>query len=273
MVAVRSIAAGLIVREPSAMPKTIRRLKPRRAAAPIAVALIATVLKFAGGASAEPPFEEPRHVGLQPSLSLNEARSRCAPALAVPEPGVPDEVCSVAKFGRVGAVAGHEFYYARYDFHDVKPEPPDIATPRVVIFESASSAMVRPILISGDDPEIEYEKPVILHSGGRTVLHIPASESGTGNFNHEIVYVWAQDGWHDADVTSWLRDLAHRLPKGLAVWKGVYPDYAKMEAETPLWRVKSDGNCCPTGGSAKIDLQWRGERIAVRGVRVEKGGE
>lgn len=72
---------------------------------------------------------------------------------------------------------------------------------------------------------------------------------------------------------SWLSDLGHRLPKGLAVWKGVYPDYAKMNADTPLWREKVDGNCCPTGGEAKIDLQWQGDRIALRGFRIGKSTE
>jgi hypothetical protein len=255
----------MIVREPSAMPKAIRQTRNRRTAAPIAVALVATALKLAGGASAEPPYEEPRHLGVQPALSVNDARSRCATALTM-----PDELCSVGEFGRVGVVAGQEIFYARYVYHDIKPEAPDLAIPRVVIFESASSGMVRPSLISGDDPAFEYEKPVIVHAGVRTILHVPANESGTGNFNHEIVYVWRPDGWHDADVTSWLRDLARRLPKGLAVWKGVYSDYVKMKAETPLWRVDVDGNCCPSGGGAKIDLQWQGDHIAVRGVRVTK---
>jgi hypothetical protein len=65
-----------------------------------------------------------------------------------------------------------------------------------------------------------------------------------------------------------IRDLDHRLPKGFGVQKGIYPDYTKMTASTPLWR-NSEGPC-PTGGRATVDLQWHGDRIALRGLRIEK---
>jgi len=68
-----------------------------------------------------------------------------------------------------------------------------------------------------------YDKPEILRAGGGVVLHGPAYESGTGNFNRELLYAWTNDGWHDADVTGWLDELKRRLPKGLGVLKGVFP--------------------------------------------------
>jgi len=199
-------------------------------------------------------------------MNAAEAKSRCAPALVTAH-----ETCAVDAFGNIGAFRGRDFFYARYTFKSA--DPADLPYPRVVIFEKASSAMLHPILISGADPAFDYRKPVIVRGGGRMVLHIPAYESGTGNFNRESVYVWAGDGWRDADVKSWLADLARRLPKGLAVWKGVYPDYAAMKADTPLWQIKNDPNCCPTGGHAEIDLEWHGNRLAVRRLRVGKGGD
>jgi hypothetical protein len=239
---------------------TARQRNPRPPAAVIGAAFIVATLSAAGAA---PLYEEPRHLSVQPSISQSDARSRCAPTLAM-----PDRACSVGEFGRIGTVAGHEYFYAHYDYRDVPPTPPDIPYPRIVIFEGEPSAMLRPILISGEDPAIHYEPPVILHAGGRLVLHIPASESGSAQLNHEIMYVWAQDGWRDVDVTSWLGDLDHRLAKGLGVQKGIYPDYAKMTASTPLWR--NNEAPCPTGGRASMDLQWRGDRIALRGLRIEK---
>ena len=216
---------------------------------------------LAGAARAD----EPAHLEAQPAIAASEAQARCAPAL------VKDgEACKVDEFGRVGAVAGHDFSYALYEFSTTPDDP--LAYWRAVIFERLPAAMLRPILISGDDGAFSYDKPRILHSAGRVLLHIPAWESGTGNFNREILYVWAKDGWRDVDVTSWLGDLGERLPKGFGVWKGVYPDYVTMKAETPLWR-EGDGNACPSGGLARIDLQWRGDRIAVRRVRIRKAGE
>ena len=93
---------------------------------------------------------------------------------------------------------------------------------------------------------------------------MPAYESGTGNFNRELLHVWAKDAWHD--------ELDRRLPRGLVILKGVYPDYEKMTAETPVWR-QEDGPQCAEGGRAHVELQWRGDRIAVGIVRIGKAGE
>jgi hypothetical protein len=101
---------------------------------------------------------------------------------------------------------------------------------------------------------------------------VPTYESGTGNFNRELLSAWANEGWHDVDVTGGLNELKQRLPKGLSVLKGVYPDHATKTAETPLWHDQ-DGPTCAEGGRAHIDLQWRGDRIAVGSVRLAKAGE
>ncbi|HEX9521823.1 MAG TPA: hypothetical protein VF949_02575 [Reyranella sp.] len=82
----------------------------------------------------------------------------------------------------------------------------------------------------------------------------------------------ANDAWHDADVTAWHDELARRLPNGLVILKGVYPDYETMTAETPVW-LEQDGPQCAEGGRANVELQWRGDRIAVGGVRIGKAGE
>jgi len=237
-------------------------LGPSIGAALAAGVLIAPLLFMTAGA------EEPRHLDAEALLSLANAKSRCAATLVK-----AGEACEVGDFGRAGTVAGHDFSWVRYDF---KPAPGDAlhALPwsRVVILERLAAGMLRPILISGDDAAFGYGKPEILRAGGRVVLHVPAYESGTGNFNRELLYAWANDGWRDVDVTAWLGELKQRLPKGLGVLKGVYPNYAKMTAETPLWR-EQDGPTCAQGGRAHVDLQWRGDRIAVGGVRIDKAGE
>ena len=143
--------------------------------------------------------EEPRHLDAEALLSLADAKSRCAATLVK-----AGEACEVGDFGPAGTVAGHDFSWVRYDF---KPAP----------------GMLRPILISGDDAAFGYGKPEILRAGGRIVLHVPAYESGTGNFNRELLYAWANDGWRDVDVTAWLGELKQRLPKGLGVLRESIP--------------------------------------------------
>jgi hypothetical protein len=44
-----------------------------------------------------------------------------------------------------------------------------------------------------------------------------------------------------------------------------------MTAETPVWR-QEDGRQCAEGGRAHVELQWRGDRIAVGIVRIGKAG-
>ena len=78
--------------------------------------------------------------------------------------------------------------------------------------------------------------------------------------------------WREGDSQSWLADLAPQLPGDRAVWKGVYPDYSTMTAETPLWRL-GDANACPTGGRANIVLGWSFDRVVLRSVQVERAGE
>jgi hypothetical protein len=176
--------------------------------------------------------DDPHHLDLQIAINLREARSRCAPILVK-----GGDVCLVGEFGHIGTVAGHEFLYAQYDF---KPAPgistASLAYSRMVVFERPPSAMLRPILVSGDDAAFFYQSPKLLHSGGRILLHVPATENGSGNFNREMLYVQVKDGWRDVDVMSWQDELAHRLPNGLAVRQGVYPNYTMMAAATPLWR-------------------------------------
>jgi hypothetical protein len=227
----------------------------------LALGLGGNYADLAGAALAD----EPAHIVAQAAMAASEAQARCAPALVK-----AGETCKVDEFARVGAVAGHDFSYALYEFTTAPDDP--LPYLRVVIFERLPAAMLRPILISGDDGAFSYDKPRIIRSAGRVLLQIPAWESGTGNFNREILYVWAKDAWRDVDVTSWLDDLSHRLPQGLGVQKGVYPDYVTMKAETPLWRDDDGGNC-PNGGLARIDLQWRGDRIAISRVRIRKAGE
>jgi hypothetical protein len=211
--------------------------------------------------------EEARHLDAQ-AMSASNARAQCAPELVK-----AGETCAVEQFDRIGTVGAREFSFALYRF-EPSPDNPRAPLPyaRVIVFERLASSMVRPLLVSADDSAFFYDTPVILHSAGRVLLHIPATEDGTGNFNRETLYVWVNDGWRDIDVTSWLTDLEHRLPKGLTMQKGVYPNYATMSASTLLWRAK-DAVCCGTGGRAAIRLEWQGDRVALGSYRIEPAGK
>ena len=200
----------------------------------------------------------------KPVVSAVEAETGCIAALDGREAG---ETCSIAEFGEIGAVEGRRFHYAVYQYRSGRDGI--LHHTRVIVFEAAAPGMKRAVIATEADPAIGYDKPRLLRSGGRVLLHIPGSESGTGNFNRERLFVWRAGQWRDVDTTAWLDDLARRLPAGYGAWKGIYPDYVALKASTPLWR-KGDGNACPSGGRAYILLGWRGDRIVLRDVRLRK---
>ena len=192
----------------------------------------------------------------------SDARAGCLAAFAEPIVGTP---CVFEGFGDIAKLESRSFAYALYRF--AMPNGGSLGA-RVLIFERQQGGTLR-ILFA---PEIEggpFEKPKIIHSGASALLHIPGYETGTGNFNRERLFVWHRHAWRAVDTTSWLDTLQRRLPKGLGAWKGIYPDYRRMTAATPLWR-EGDGNASPTGGRAALRLELRGDRIVLKSARVRR---
>jgi hypothetical protein len=52
------------------------------------------------------------------------------------------------------------------------------------------------------------------------------------------------------------------------MWKGLWPDLVNMRVETGLYR-KGDGNCCPTGGTARVRLAIRDTQFVITSVVVD----
>lgn len=202
----------------------------------------------------------------RPEVSIIKVNSEC---LALPDE--QNATCNVERFGQLGTVYVSPLYYAMY--HYANPPDPVLDRRRVVIMEDTGGGRLDELFATPGDPAVQYDEPQLIKiTADRALLLIPGHDSGTGNLNREQLFVWRDYEWHKADTTSWLADLPGRLPAGLKVWKGVYPDYTTMTAETPLWR-EGDANACPTGGRAKIILGWRADRVVLRRVRVERAGE
>lgn len=110
-----------------------------------------------------------------------------------------------------------------------------------------------------------FEVPRLNQDG---LLHVPGYSQGTGAFNTDRLYQFA-DGWTKIDMDQWLGEVTAMLPTGLEIWKGVQYDFSSpwsgLVARTSLWRA-DDGNCCPTGGSAVITLEIRDDRLVATGV-------
>ncbi|MDO1558985.1 hypothetical protein Q0812_06035 [Brevundimonas sp. 2R-24] len=115
-----------------------------------------------------------------------------------------------------------------------------------------------------------YEAPSLGGEMDQTLIHVPGRMMGTGNGNADQIYVRQGDGgWRDLRLMPWKREMRARLPGGLEVWKGVDYRIGAMMALTQLWRP-TDGNCCPTGGDAIINLAVEGDRLAVTDMSVRR---
>jgi uncharacterized protein len=173
-----------------------------------------------------------------------------------------DTPCTVTAFD---TVAGDPTL--RYQLQAYKDGELQLAT-GVVVFRPSADKLTPVIAIGGTDSH--FEAPEAIDSPFGRLLWLAGYMSGTGNFNAEHVFRYDKERLVEVDVTSWLDDLQKRVPKGWGAWKGVYPDYRKFTASTPLWQA-GDGNCCPTAGRADIRLGLERDRLVLREVTIARG--
>jgi hypothetical protein len=198
-------------------------------------------------------------------LTEEAARSACPPGSTV----APDTHCTVAGFGVIGKVEGRQLVYGLYS--DTANGDYTLRT-EVAVYERRPDGKLHRLISAGDRGDI-YSEPKLLNGAGRVLLHLPGYEDGTGDFNVERLYVWRDGVWRPIDLDAWRKQLSGKLPVGYEIWKGVFPDYVKMTATTPLWRRRTDGNCCPTGGRADIVLTWQSDRLVLKSVQFKLGAQ
>lgn len=189
--------------------------------------------------------------------------------------------CRVIETGTVGAMGGRTYDYAQYCIvpgYTTGDRDCDSAgyyhRRGLAVFTREKEGQQKRLFLergSSDIGSFVYDKPEIVRNSYGTFLYLPIRVDGTGNFNDSEYYLWNErlSEWTLLDSRSWLKGLAKRIPPGLAIWKGVWPDIATMTAEAGLYR-KGDGNCCPTGGRAEIRLTLKGRKFQVMSVKIRK---
>jgi len=215
-----------------------------------------------------------------PAISLDRISRECIPIDDGYEaPGI-ERHCTVTGSGSLGRLDGAEFYYATYrrlvawpelelsiaDTSETALNTSPYNNTAVVVFRRVSGgSLLHPTWYEMNDGWIGvswYEQPRILSTPLGPVLFVPLRFSGTGSLNDDRYLVWREAAWKRLDSTSWHRELTAWLPDGHAVWKGVVLDLERMRAETPVWK-EHDGNCCPTGGSIKVELALDEDTLVI----------
>ena len=215
---------------------------------------------------------------------MTAIRDRCIEFTDVKQGTGPSDFreCGVSEFGELGAVEGDTYYYAIYCLIPSYTEQTGkcgddsfIANYHrrrgLAIFVRPPSSERARLLFERVDREIAtiyFEKPEIVHNAG-TLLYLPRVLDGTGHGNESEYYLRETGTWAPIDAETWLTDLKTRIPAGLEMWKGVWPDLRTMRAEAGLYRA-TDSNCCPTGGTARIRLAIRSRRFVIDSIVVDK---
>jgi len=185
-------------------------------------------------------------------IALATLSSRCAPLLA---PGP----CRVASSGRVAGGPGLFWQIL---------QGTDEEAAAVVLQAGPAPGQVTPLVWTRGQ-SVSYAEPEVVQSPAGRILDLGGSMMGTGAFNVEAVFIQSgRTAWTQVDTQGWLRDL--KLPAGMGIWKGVYPEFKDFSATTAYWK-SSDANCCPTGGLVEAELRLEGDRLVIASVKLTPG--
>lgn len=142
----------------------------------------------------------------------------------------------------------------------------------IAVFASADRRMV----LQAASEDAGFRTPVQFNNQFGTFIDLPAETHGTGQF--PLGGLFRRDGatWTKIDVERWLSALSARLPKGMSVWRGPFPDYPHLAATAVVRQETPPGGADPDAddeGYAAIRLTVSGNAIAVERAAWKIGSD
>lgn len=134
----------------------------------------------------------------------------------------------------------------------------------------------RRLVVQAAAADAGFAAPVQFGNRFGTFLDLGAETHGTGQFPLGSLY--RRDGatWTTIDVEGWQAELSKRLPKGMSVWRGPYPDYPHLAATAVVRREPPDSGANPDEnyeGYAAIRLTLGGNALAVERAAWKIGSD
>jgi hypothetical protein len=218
-------------------------------------------------------------------FSASFLRQECIDFTQVKRGGKPDDIreCRVSEFGEFGGIEEVHYYYALYCL--IPNGAPDKGhcndgsfnanyhrTRGLVVFVGDSSGLKLRIHLERIEREIgrlHYDPPQIARTPAGTILYLPIAVDGTAHENASEYFLWDAGNWQDIDSQGWRDELFSKVPAGLQIRKGVWPDLRTMETQVGLYR-QGDDNASPTGGSLRIRYAIRLRRFVLDSVTFER---
>lgn len=228
-----------------------------RASLPAIILAIGAMVSAGGALAADATYPTPEQAITQ----------TCADTAAAVD--APPEDCSAITTAIIGQANGTTLHFARYCLDDTVKHVGEfcILQGMAVLAESLQSGQTTLLFETDSDTSETYQPPMLLDSPYGTILDIQDTVAGTGNYNESQYLLLKDKQWQPIDSTSWLNDLQARIPKGTEINKGVWPDLVNMQAQTYLYKP-GDANCCPTAGTADIELELVGTQLAIKSLTV-----
>ena len=214
--------------------------------------------------------------------TLEEFRTRCIP-LWSDDPTAEAEDCTVAEFGEIAELDGSTFYFARY--HDRPlPVPEGVEMLRLGEFnalvilradptnrEEATVLHVRKREQYAFYQPLHFHAPELIQTDRGQVLYLRGSGLGDGAFQYQYdqYWLWRSGTWVPLDVHGWNDTMRERMPDGFGLG-GIHGDIPRalrtLTYDAPV-RRDGDYDCCPTGGTIKIQFEW--DDLTLRVVSFE----
>lgn len=149
--------------------------------------------------------------------------------------------------------------WADYEVYDITDKLNN--TKQIMLKDTSGCFRVLYSQIPGCTASVD-DLPRIVKTDSTDILAYRTRVPGTGCFY--IEHYFLQDPQShlpvpldDRAITDTLREI---LPKGYGVWKGGGFNIETLEFKHAVWK-RGDGNCGPTGGSAKIRFKIRGTAL------------
>jgi len=191
--------------------------------------------------------------------------------------------CRVSEFAEFGSIDGKTYYYALYCLI------PNLAPGKgtcnddsfnaryyrergLAIFVGDASNDHASLLferVEGEIGSLRYSQPQIIKPAAGILLYLPIAIEGNANENAREYFLRDGGAWAPVEAVEWFQDLLRRIPAGLEIRKGVWPNLQTMTAVARLYR-SADDNASPTGGTARIALAIRSRHFVITSLVIEE---
>jgi|GEM_PF-3285924 len=178
------------------------------------------------------------------------------------------DTCRVTQSAAFGSIGKETFHFAIYCLRETSADNTPCIENGIALFSTnAGAPRARRWHMRGNDAGDIFSTPTIYKSATGSILEMSVRVDGSGNFNDSDYFLRQGSRWAAIDAVSWGKDLGRRIPKGVEIWKGIWPDLRHMTARAALYH-HNDANCCPTAGTALIELTLIGTRLAIKSMKT-----